>query len=264
MTRLHKYPRTPHLEGSAIQPGDEDLAIRPLNDLAGRYLVVEEKLDGANSAVSFDAAGHLLLQSRGHFLSGGPRERHFALFKAWAASHQARLFEVLGSRYVMFGEWLYAKHTLFYDILPHYFLEFDVLDTRLGQFLSTERRRALLAGLPIVSAPVLFAGPAPRPDALRSLIGPSRFKTENWREHLREDAVSQGLDPTLAAEQTDASTEMEGLYLKVEAGDVVVERYKLVRESFRTAVRDAESHWLERPIVPNRLRDGVDLFRANP
>src|SRR4051794_33918056 len=124
MQQLHKYPRTLHVVGSRQQPGDEDLEVVPFATLARRHLVVEEKVDGANAALSFDATGRLFLQSRGHFLTGGPRERHFAQFKAWAACHQQGLFARLGSRHVLYGEWLYAKHTVFYDALPHYFLEF--------------------------------------------------------------------------------------------------------------------------------------------
>ncbi|WP_239080753.1 ATP-binding protein [Paractinoplanes brasiliensis] len=45
---LTKYPRTPHLAGSRLQPGDEDLSQTPFAEPAGRHLVVEEKLDGAN------------------------------------------------------------------------------------------------------------------------------------------------------------------------------------------------------------------------
>lgn len=67
---IYKYPRTQHIEGSGIQRGDEDLALVPLQEFAGRYLVVEEKMDGANTAISFDSQGQLLLQSRGHFLNG--------------------------------------------------------------------------------------------------------------------------------------------------------------------------------------------------
>src|SRR3712207_1380368 len=133
MQRLYKYPRTPHLSGSRLQPGDEGLPVRPLAELRGRRVVVEEKLDGANSAVSFGEDGRLLLQSRGHFLDGGPRERHFGLLKAWAGSVRGRLWEALGERHVMYGEWLYAKHTIFYDALPHYFFEFDVLDRLTGE-----------------------------------------------------------------------------------------------------------------------------------
>jgi hypothetical protein len=262
--QIRKYPRTPHLEGSRPRPGDEDLEIVPASALAGRQVVVEEKLDGANVGISVGADGGLRLQSRGHILTGGPRERQFDLLKTWAACHQQALVEALGERYVMYGEWLYAHHTVFYDALPHYFHEFDVLDLAEDAFLSTERRRALLAGLPIVSVPVLFAGTFPGAMALRRLIGPSRYKSPRWQERLEEAARGQGLDPARVVRETDQSSEMEGLYLKVEEVGRVVERFKLVRASFLTAVLDSGSHWLDRPIVPNRLRDGVDLYAASP
>ena len=72
-----KYPRTPHIQGSRLQLGDEDLRQRPFSDIARRNVVLEEKIDGANSAVSFIDDGELRLQSRGHFLTGGYRERHY-------------------------------------------------------------------------------------------------------------------------------------------------------------------------------------------
>lgn len=40
---LKKYPRTPHLEGSRLQPGDEDLSQVPFSYIKGKHLVVEEK-----------------------------------------------------------------------------------------------------------------------------------------------------------------------------------------------------------------------------
>ena len=152
MLQIRKYPRTPHIAGSRLQPGDEDLDTAPFGEIAGRHLVIEEKLDGANCAISFGAGNALQLQSRGHYLTGGPRERHFDLLKTWAQSISDRLLGALGQRYIMYGEWLYAKHTVFYDALPHYFIEFDVLDTDNDCFLSTKRRRELLSGLPIRSA----------------------------------------------------------------------------------------------------------------
>ncbi|HBP18827.1 MAG TPA: DNA ligase, partial [Planctomycetes bacterium] len=141
-----KYPRTQHLQGSRLQPGDHDLAAVSLDELEGRPLVIEEKLDGANAAIGFDRQGELMLQSRGHFLRGGRSERQFDLLKTWAAARAHELRGVLGARYVVYGEWLYAKHTIFYDRLPHYFHEFDVYDREREVFLSTPARRALLEG----------------------------------------------------------------------------------------------------------------------
>ena len=94
---LLKYPRTAHLEGSRLQAGDSDDGQVPLSALHGMQVVNEEKLDGANAAVSFTSAGELL-QSRGHYLAGGAGERQFNLFKHWAAAHEATLLERLEDR----------------------------------------------------------------------------------------------------------------------------------------------------------------------
>jgi hypothetical protein len=73
---------------------------------------VEEKIDASNSGISFGASGQVLLQSRGHFLGGGPREKQLGLFKSWTSCHRWELWAALGVRYVMYGEWVYAKHTI--------------------------------------------------------------------------------------------------------------------------------------------------------
>jgi hypothetical protein len=260
MLPMLKYPRTCHLAGSRLQPGDDGMGDVPLSSLAGRHVVIEEKIDGANAGISFDEQGRLFLQSRGHYLTGGPREKHFNLFKQWASAHAADLFDILGSRYVVYGEWLYAKHTVFYDRLPHYFLEFDVLDRDSGAFLSTERRRELLECLAIVSVPVLRDGAVAADEDLNELIRPSLYKGPAWRERLHETCTARGIDPEQAARETDASDLAEGLYLKVEEDGQVVERYKFVRATFLNTILDSGTHWLRRPVVPNGLADGVDLF----
>ncbi|MCL2849991.1 MAG: RNA ligase family protein [Micrococcales bacterium] len=264
MMTLHKYPRTPHLVGSRLQPGDEDLSQVPYATLAGQHIVVEEKLDGANAGVSFGDDAQLLVQSRGHYLAGGAREKHFNLLRSWAAAHENALFDVLGDRYIMYGEWLYAKHTVFYDQLPHYFAEFDLFDTERGVFLSTAARRALLSGSPVVSVPVLYDGVAPAHlDDLLALVRPSLGKSATWRASLHRTAVRQGLDPDLVAAQTEPSDLSEGLYIKVEDDAVTTGRLKWVRAGFVQTIADA-THWLARPVVPNQLAPGTDIYSPTP
>ncbi|MBV1850809.1 RNA ligase family protein [Catellatospora tritici] len=257
---MFKFPRTPHLAGSRLQPGDEDLAQVPLSALRGVRVVVCEKLDGANAGISFDADGRLRLQSRGHYLSGGPREQQFTLFKSWAATVGPLLWPRLRDRYVCYGEWLYAKHTVFYDALPHYFCEFDVLDTATARFLDTGARRDLLAGVPIMSAPVLAEQVFDSAKQIAALVGASTCRTPGWRDALARAAADAGVDPATAAAESDTSDLMEGLYLKVEQGGQVAGRYKWVRPSFATAVTDSGSHWADRPIVANRLADPEVLY----
>jgi hypothetical protein len=259
---LAKYPRTAHLQGSRLQPGDFDLAAIPFAQVAGRFLVVEEKLDGANSAISFAGDGELRLQSRGHYLTGGPRERQFGPLKAWAATVQHALWPRLRDRFVLYGEWLYAKHTVFYDALPHYFCEFDILDRQTGEFLSTVRRAELLAGTPVCSVPVLHTGPLAELAALVALVGPSNCRTEHWRDALVAAATASGADADQVLAETDRSDDMEGLYIKVEEDGRVAGRYKWVRPTFLTAVLDSGSHWLDRPIVANQLADPAVIYGA--
>ncbi len=230
MIPIVKYPRTPHITGSRLQPGDEDLPSVARETLHGLPIVVEEKLDGSNCGISFSPVGDLLLQSRGHILSGGPRERQFDLFKRWANRNTPWLRETLGGRYILYGEWLYARHTIPYDQLPHYLLEFDILDREAGHFLSTNRRRALLAGGPVHSVPVLATGTA------------------------------VGLDQCIGRSTYSTSEQMEGLYLKHEDNGQVLARYKYVRASFSQAVEASGEHWMDRPLEPNHLRPGADLF----
>ena len=258
---LIKYPRTEHIEGSRLQVGDHDLNAVKFNSLTGRHLVVEEKMDGANAAIRFSGDGHLFLQSRGHYLTGGAREKHFAMFKTWAETHQQTLFKYLTDRYVLFGEWLYAKHTIFYDRLPHYFMEFDLLDTRTGQFLDTPSRHSILAGSPIVSVKVLESGSFKSLNALTELVAHSNFISELHRTRLRELVTSQGLDEEHVLRQTDRSKTMEGLYVKVEEDGVVKSRLKYIRPTFLQSVVASDGHWLNRPIIPNQLIDGVDIFQ---
>jgi hypothetical protein len=263
MSDFVKYPRTPHLVGSRLQPGDEDLEQVALSQIVGESLVWEEKIDGANAAFSF-AGGRLQLQSRGHVLRGGAREGQFNIFKAWVETHQTAFRDAIGERYIVYGEWCYAKHTVFYDALPHFFLEFDVFDRERGLFLSTPARQLLLADLPIASVPVVHEGGAKTESAMRNLIGRSRFKSEAWREHLVEEARAMGQPPERVKAETDGSDLAEGLYLKGEEGDRVVGRYKFVRADFLQAIAASGSHWQSRPILPNRLAPGIDLFAWTP
>lgn len=253
MFEIHKYPRTPHIEGSRLQPGDEDLSQISFETIKDRHLVIEEKCDGANTAISFDADGNLLLQSRGHYITGGYRERHYNLMKQWAAVHKDAFYELLGTRYIMYGEWMYAKHTVFYDALPHYFLEFDILDRETGIFLDTLTRHRMLEGFPVVSVPVIGEGKFRAKDDMLKLIGQSNYVTGNQRQTLWEEVVKLGLEPEKICNETELSGLMEGLYIKIEEDGQVTDRMKFVRAAFLQCLDFSEEHWIDKPIIPNLL-----------
>ena len=250
-----KYPRTPHLQGSRLQAGDEDLSQIPFSEILNKNIVIEEKIDGANSAISFDGDGNLLIQSRGHYLIGGFRERHYNLLKQWANLNRDVFFDALSNRYVMYGEWCYAKHTVFYDALPNYFMEFDIYDRLTGKFLDTPSRRKITEPMGIVcSVPVLSNGVFKSKDDVLKFLGNSNYITDNNLKTLENLAVKQNLNAEKVLYETDNSKLMEGLYIKVEENGEVVSRVKFVRASFLQCVVLSDSHWQSRPIIPNQLK----------
>lgn len=256
---LYKYPSTRHLQGSQLQEGDAGRL--PYSALAGRTIVVEEKLDGANCGVSFGRGAELLLQSRGHYLVGGGRERQFGILKRWAAVHADALLEQLGDQYVMYGEWMGKKHSIFYNHLPHFFCEFDIYDRSGEVFLSTAARAALLGEAPVLAVPVLFAGTAPpKMKDLLALVGPSLAKTANWKRDFEAVVRREGHDLAKCWGQADKSDLAEGLYVKVEEEGVVSARYKWVRGDFVQAILDSKMHHSQQPFVPNQLAPQVDIY----
>lgn len=267
---IKKYPRTPHIEGSKLQPGDTAADQVSIAELRALYpdanWVSEEKLDGANTGLFFDQDLNMHLQSRGHVLRGGAREGQFNLFKQWAAHFEAELMDRLEDRYRTYHEWTFAKHTQFYDALPHYLHEFDIWDSKEEIWLSTPRRHALLEGLPIISVPVISTDwPRDQKD-LASRIGPSLYRTENWRDNLAEQAERAGVPAAQAladcgADRPDADL-AEGIYIKIEDEDQVLARFKFVRPGFLQTILESGTHWHDRPIIQNSLRDDVELFPA--
>ncbi len=140
-------------------------------------------------------------------------------------------------------------------------MEFDIYDKVTGEFMSTQRRMTFLEQIPfVVSVKVLHAGPIDSLHALKAMIGPSHFIGPDHLQRLRCLCQHKGLDPVRVFQETDGSATMEGLYIKVEEAGIVRERYKYVRAGFLQAVFDSQSHWLDRPIIPNQLKPGVSLF----
>jgi len=236
-----KYPRTPHLYGSTGTDDDKHLGESASDEfLMQDSLIIEEKLDGTNVGIHFSSAGEMFLQCRGHLITEGMHPQ-YDLFKQWASVKQAILENMLADRFILFGEWLYARHSVFYRNLPHYLFEFDMYDKQTEIFLTLEDRLALLEGTSIPTVPIVHRGAISRKE-LQSRIGPSAF--------------GAAFDNPLTGNTDDL---MEGLYLRTESEDKVTGRAKYVRPEFVEKIKQS-SHWQHQTMVPNELADDVDLW----
>lgn len=236
-----KFPRTPHLAGSTGTVDDRHLdADATAALLEDPSLIVEEKLDGTNVGIHFTSQGRMVLQCRGHEITEGMHPQ-YDLFKQWSAARRPVLEAILGDGMILFGEWLHARHSIWYRRLPHFFIALDLYDKRRSLFLARGPRLDILAPTGFFSAPVVHAGAIRRSD-VPGLLAPSSFGAEFVHPaHGHVDSL------------------MEGLYFRTETADRLKDRAKYVRPEFTDRVA-ASGHWQYRAMVANELAPGVDLW----
>lgn len=221
-----KFPSTPHL---AILPGvdirgDKVFTECERDTFLSHELLIEEKVDGANLGISFDSGGDLRVQNRGEYLRF-PALGQWKKLEDWLAVRVDSLFENLTDRYILFGEWCYTQHSIYYEHLPDWFLGYDVYDKLSDRFMSTARRDHLCGKIRITRVPVIA------------------------RRHC---LLSDLLKLMVQSQLTDQPA--EGLYLRTDQGKWLMQRAKLVRPEF---IRSVNKHWSRRAIRPNRLQANV-------
>lgn len=218
-----KFPSTPHLAtiaGADIR-GDKVLSESERDEFLQHHLVIEEKVDGANLGISFNSEGNIQAQNRGAYLHL-PGTGQWKKLGNWLTPRIDTLFEQLSNRYILFGEWCYAQHSVFYDRLPDWFLGFDIYDKQYGRFLSERERDALFEKIRIAQVPVITRG---------------RFTYQEIKKLLSQSKLT--------------SQSAEGIYLRVDQNDWLTQRAKLVHPMF---IQSVEQHWSRSVIKPNRLR----------
>lgn len=118
-----------------------------------QLVAIEEKVDGANLGISISQEDlTLCVQNRSHYINS-KTHRQFSSLDSWLAEHSPALYDLLEpGRHVLFGEWVYAKHSIHYTHLPGYFLTFDLYDGKEGRFHSWRERNRRLegSGIPVV------------------------------------------------------------------------------------------------------------------
>jgi len=219
-----RFPHTPHLAwlGEGTPRDDKVLSPSEVEGLLSQPLIVEEKVDGANIGISISVFGELQVQNRGQYLLE-PYDGQFEKLNTWLSPRCDRLFDVLGADLILFGEWCAARHSIHYDRLPDWFLNFDVYDLRGKRFFSTRRRDELARQLGLHTVPQLAKG---------------RFTLVQLKELLETHPSHYYAGP------------IEGIVLRTEEKDRLNTRAKLVSAEF---TQNIDEHWRKRAIQWNRL-----------
>jgi len=238
-----KYPSTRHLPWSHEQVSN-DSSHKGIGFLLGYPLVATTKMDGSNCMLVADADQPIRARNGRH-----ADKDHFDLAKQWY--WQKDLYNKLSDHYQVFGEWLYAKHSIHYgcdcddpceDVGPalrDYFQVFGIYDTRYSLWLGWHETKALAQewGLTMV----------PRADS-------SGYVIDNYSD----DGAGQqkAWDELYTLSQHVVENGHEGIVVRsalpFHYGQIGRRLGKYVRPDH---VKAGEKHWSKRQTVQNLLRE---------
>jgi len=210
--QAYGFPRTPHLPGSSVVDDDRTMKREDLDSLCRTCeAVLQEKVDGTAVGLFFRSASQPVFQKRAGLLTGREKKQ-YNVFRNWGWERVEQLWSVLGTRWALFGEWLWQTHAIGYDALPDFFLAFDLLDRASGRFSTAA--------------------------AVRETVGDAvAVVPELWRGHV---ASAQELLVVVASHLTRsafANTQAEGVYIRFERSDELVARAKFRRPGFEPGWR---------------------------
>ncbi|KAI0562246.1 P-loop containing nucleoside triphosphate hydrolase [Gracilaria domingensis] len=236
LSGFFKFPRTRHILNLGGSVTDDDIVMdnRELNEMIkilnmtqlekNMTLTIEEKVDGANLGFSLcPESSNILVQNRSHFVNT-KSHLQFKLINFFVQTYEEDLRKVLraGER-VLYGEWMYAKHSILYSKLPSVFLAFDLFDKAEHKFLSRSAFRKELEDTKIC--------------AVREIVVPS------------EITVSSITELALNCESHYYEGPAEGLYFRIDRDGWLLDRAKIVRPDFICG----NEHWTRRAPERNKF-----------
>ncbi|KFX98968.1 hypothetical protein V490_02017 [Pseudogymnoascus sp. VKM F-3557] len=235
---LLKFPRTPHLIDLGAVGSDDILLPSAPIPTPGCTVLITEKIDGANMGFSLSADRQLLVQNRSHFVNSSSHSQ-FKKLDSWIERHREELFGLLNrdkyfpQRYILYGEWMHAVHSVSYTALPDRFLAFDLFDRAERKFVNRETLETLLHGTQIHITKVMEKrGTIPTDSELKALVE-------------QQSAFAEG--------------RVEGVVVKIEDKNWVKWRGKVVRGDFLAG----NQHWSKNIMQENGIlaanMEGLDI-----
>ena len=212
--RYHHFPKTKHVclvENNSFIDKNSVMSDKNAGAFLFNKLVIEEKVDGAHTAVYFNSSRGMCTHIRNSVTN--TRNCHiYKHFHQFISPLEEKLFNVLEYRYILYGEWCKYKFGVLYNKLPGPFLGFDIFDRDHKGFLSYERRNRILGKLGIPVVPEITIGSYCKTNLI-SMLRKSRF----------------------------GDMDAEGIYLRWENGFSVLNRGKIINPKY-LGTRDSKNH----------------------
>lgn len=139
------YPRIPHVSKEISNMTHDDIEIK--SNIEFPFTAwTQEKVDGANMGISWTSGP--IIRNRNNILKKGyietntPSKLQFRPAWNWLHENNKDILNIskeLMSPVTIYGEWMFAKHSIEYDKLPSWFLAYDIYVVEERKFLSPER-----------------------------------------------------------------------------------------------------------------------------
>ncbi|KAF9548631.1 hypothetical protein EC957_005870 [Mortierella hygrophila] len=145
--------------------------------------------------------------------------------------------------YVLYGEWLYAKHSVQYTGLQSWFIPFDLFDVKTGTFVSRAVFRRAIGKTHLVANPAVEV-----PEGIYGDVD----KTLTWtleKLHSRSSLMRGSEEVGKEGEADTKKDRVEGLYFRIDQGDRLLMRSKVVRPDFIAG----EERWGTKEQVANQM-----------
>jgi len=151
-----KYEKTYRIPIKEISIGGKFcLSKKEIRVLLAGKITVEEKLDGANVGIIRHRNG-FALQKRGS-LVGQSEHEQFQYLHNWANRTKYDNIMAVPPNHLIYGEWCYTVHSIYYDRLPDYFLVIDILKDK-KRWLDRGERDEFCAKYGFASVPFIAEG----------------------------------------------------------------------------------------------------------
>jgi len=143
----------------------------------GNYIVIQEKIDGANAAIRYDFETDMIIaQSRKNILG---LENSLRGFWKWSQTLNKELVKsVLGNTLIAFGEWLVPHSVKYPEEKYNHAYFYDVYNIETESYLPQNKVKEIVSKLGLTYVPVFYEGEFVSWEHCLSFVGKTDFGGE--------------------------------------------------------------------------------------
>lgn len=187
------------------------------------HVTIDEKIDGGVLGLAWSGDAPLVV-GKHSMVNYDVSSKKFYGLGQWIYENYEKISEIpLG--WIVYGEWMRARHNIPYDSLPDYFVGFDVWNGH--KFFDIIERSTFLRDIGFAEVPFIYSG--------------TNLEIEDLI------CITEGVGGVSNKSRFNCNEIIEGIIIRNDNGLVG----KYVRREFMDSI---EENWLKLPLIENRLK----------